>query len=259
MEKNAKEKVKDIFGKNADKYVKSEIHAKGDDLPLLIDWLEPEKTWKGLDIATGGGHVTGTLAPHVGHVISTDLTEAMLENTARHLNASFKNIDYVIADAEALPFLSNTFEVAVCRIAPHHFPHPEKFIQEVARVLKPQGKFILIDNVAPADFQLGEFMNTTEKLRDDSHFRCLSKEEWLTLFHTNGLSVAKSLDRKKTFQYSSWVRRTTENEEQVSRVTQHLLQANEKEASYFAIERQGQEIQKFTIDEWMVMCEKRTQ
>lgn len=259
MRKTAKEKVKDVFGRNADKYVKSESHAKGDDLPLLIDWLEPERKWKGLDIATGGGHVTKALAPYVEHMISTDLTEAMLENTARHLSALFKNIDYVLADAEALPFLSHTFDVVVCRIAPHHFPHPEKFIREVTRVLKSQGKFILIDNIAPVDSELGEFMNTTEKLRDDSHFRCLSKEEWLTLIHANGLSVANSLDRKKTFQYSSWVRRTTENEEQIGRVTQHLLQANEKAASYFAIESQGQEIQSFTIDEWMVMCEKKIQ
>ena len=146
MKKTPKQKVEEVFGKNADKYVTSNSHAKGDDLPLLVDWLKPEKTWKVLDIATGGGHVTKTLAPHVATVFSTDLTRAMLENTAKHLRHNFDNIEYVVADAEALPFLTETFDAAVCRIAPHHFPQPDRFISEVAKVLKTGGKFILIDN-----------------------------------------------------------------------------------------------------------------
>lgn len=104
MDKTPKQKVKEVFGKNADKYVTSSSHAKGDDLPLIVEWLQPKKTWTALDIATGGGHVTKTLAPHVATVFSTDLTEEMLENTAKHLRGSFDNIQYVVADAEALPF-----------------------------------------------------------------------------------------------------------------------------------------------------------
>ncbi|QBP42718.1 class I SAM-dependent methyltransferase [Paenisporosarcina antarctica] len=256
MEDSTKERVKSVFGKNADKYLKSESHAKGNDLPLLKDWLEPENTWSVLDIATGGGHVTKALAPFVGTVFSTDLTEEMLENTAKHLNAIFDNIIFVIADAESLPFLKDTFDVVVCRIAPHHFPNPEKFIEEASRVLKSNGKFILIDNIAPADSKLGEFMNKTEKLRDDSHVRCLSKDEWNHLLQVNNLVVKKSLDRKKTFAYPEWVARTTENEEQVNRVKQHLLQADKETAHYFAITKQGDDIESFMIDEWMVMCEK---
>lgn len=257
VEESIKEKVKDVFGKNADKYRTSELHAMGDDLALLVDWLEPKSTWTVLDIATGGGHVTKALAPHVQTIFSTDLTEQMLENTASHLDALFKNILYVIADAEALPFLSNRFDAVVCRIAPHHFPHPEKFIQEAARVLKPNGKFVLIDNIAPEDEKLAEFMNKTEKLRDDSHSRCLNKTEWSELLKKHGLAEAKSLDRKKTFQYPAWVTRTTESEEQIERVKQHLLSADQETVNYFSLQTQGDDIRSFVIDEWMVMCTKK--
>ncbi|MDN7244951.1 class I SAM-dependent methyltransferase [Planococcus shenhongbingii] len=256
MEEQVKNKVKSVFGKNADKYVTSDIHAKGDDLPLLAEWLHPEKTWTILDIATGGGHVSRVLAPRVGTVVSTDLTEAMLENTAKHLQKDFDNILYVVADAEALPFLADSFDAAVCRIAPHHFPHPEKFIQETARVLKPGGKLILIDNVAPEDAELGIFMNTTEKLRDDSHARCLSKREWRKLLEANALEEIQSLDRKKTFKYPTWVRRTADSEEQIERVTRHLLEADGAAKDYFKIAVQNGEIQTFEIDEWMVMYQK---
>ncbi|TWT27489.1 class I SAM-dependent methyltransferase [Planomicrobium sp. CPCC 101110] len=256
MDKPAKEKVKEVFGRNAEKYRTSELHAKGDDLPLLAEWLEPEDAWTVLDIATGGGHVSKALAPHVKNVFSTDLTEQMLENTASHLDAFFENVFYVIADAEALPFLDNRFDAVVCRIAPHHFPHPENFIKEAARVLKPSGKFVLIDNVTPENPELAQFMNRTEKLRDDSHVRCLSKAEWTELLHQHGLVQTKSLDRKKTFQYPSWVARTTESEEQRERVKRHLLSADRETAGYFSLNIQGDAIQSFTIDEWMVMCIK---
>lgn len=257
MENTAKEKVKEIFGKNADKYVTSDIHAKGDDLALLVDWLKPKETWTVLDIATGGGHVSKTLAPHTSQVISTDLTEAMLENTAKHLRAEYQNIFYVVADAESLPFLNGTFDAAVCRIAPHHFPHPEKFIAETARVLKAGGRFVLIDNTAPEKEELAEFMNMTEKLRDDSHGRCLSKTEWRQLLQEHRLEEIQSADRKKTFQFPSWVRRTAETEEQIEQVRRHLLSATEEELNYFQIRQQHQEIESFAIDEWMVLAEKK--
>ena len=256
MDKTPKQKVEEVFGKNADKYITSASHAKGDDLPLLVEWLQPEKTWTVLDIATGGGHVTKILAPHTAKVFSTDLTRAMLENTAKHLQGSFDNIQYVVADAEALPFLNETFDAAVCRIAPHHFPHPERFISEVSRVLKKDGQFILIDNVAPADLELAEFMNTTERLRDHSHSRCLSKEEWAGLLEENGMVELKSVDRRKTFDYPSWVARTAESDEQMEQVSQHLLGADEQTAAYFSIEVQNGNVQSFTIDEWMALYEK---
>lgn len=257
MEKTAKEKVKEVFGKNADKYVTSAIHAKGDDLELIVDWLKPKENWTVLDIATGGGHVSKALAPHAAQIISTDLTEAMLENTAKHLRTEHGNIFYVVADAESLPFLKGDFDAAVCRIAPHHFPNPGKFIAETARVLKPGGKFVLIDNVAPEKEGLAAFMNMTEKLRDDSHGRCLPKTEWRQLLQGNGLVEIQSVDRKKTFQFPSWVRRTAETDGQIEQVREHLLSAGEEEQAYFHIRRNEQEIESFVIDEWMVLAEKK--
>ncbi len=107
--------------------------------------------------------------------VVTDLTKEMLENTKKHLK-DFENLTYILADAEALPFLDQSFDVVTCRIAPHHFPNPDKFIEEVARVLAPDGTFILIDNVVPDDRKLATFMNMFEKLRDDSHVRVLIVE-----------------------------------------------------------------------------------
>lgn len=254
--REAKETVKKIFGDNAEKYVTSETHAKGADLPLIIDVLKPQKEWIALDIATGGGHVAKNIAPHVNHVVASDLTKEMLENTAKHLKEHFENISFVMADAESLPFLDNTYDVVTCRIAPHHFPNPDQFIKEVHRVLKPQGKFVLIDNVVPSDKKLGDFMNDFEKMRDVSHVRCLSIQEWRALFTSVGLEEVESMNLKKRYDYPKWVRRTTENDQQIQSVTQFILNSDEETRQYFSIVIQDGELQALEVDQWMALCEK---
>lgn len=256
-EKKIKDDVKEQFGKNAEKYVASETHAKGDDLSLLVPWLRPWPDWMFLDVATGGGHVSKTMAHYVGQVFATDLTQQMLAAAREHLRKHSHNISYVVADAEALPFLDETFDAAACRIAAHHFPDPRAFIQEVARVLKPGGKFLLIDNIAPEDENLDCFVNTLEKLRDTSHVRSYSRAEWLAWTEQAGLSMSQSCIRKKTLPYAAWVRRTADSEEQVAQVTAHITRADAQTHAYFAVEKEGEEVRSIQIDEWMALFVKQ--
>lgn len=255
MDQFSKEKVKEQFGKNAQKYVESVSHSQSEDLDLLVDWIKPNTDCALLDIATGGGHVAKKMAPHVKTIFATDLTKKMLETTKKFLK-DYKNIHFVIADAENLPFLDNTFDVVVCRIAAHHFPDPSTFISEVSRVLITGGKFILIDNVIPENEDLGKFMNTFEKLRDDSHVKCLSVSKWLNLFKKNNLQVERSRMRQKTFDFSVWVERTTENQRQARKVHDYIIGAKQELKEYFQVKEKNGEIQKFSIDECMIMCER---
>ncbi|MCP3763596.1 class I SAM-dependent methyltransferase [Domibacillus sp. A3M-37] len=253
---SAKQKVKQQFGKTAEKYVTSSTHSTGTDLALIPEWLQLHTHSVVLDVATGGGHVSKTLAPHVAHIFSTDLTVEMLEAAKRHLDQSADNIFYVAADAESLPFLSNTFDSVTCRIAAHHFPNPEKFVTEAARVLKPGGHFLLIDNIAPEDEVYDNFVNRLEKLRDDSHVRSYSISEWKEWFDAAGLDLVKDEIRKKTLGYPEWVSRTTSSQEQIKQVDAHLLSAAKAVIDYFSITTKNDAILSFTIDEWMVLAKK---
>jgi ubiquinone/menaquinone biosynthesis C-methylase UbiE len=254
--KDIKEAVKQTFGLNAEKYITSETHSQGSDLVELIDWLQPRRDWVALDIATGGGHVTKALSPHVGHIFASDLTQQMLQNTSAHLNKYCNNVWYVIADAEVLPFLDNTFDCVICRIAPHHFPNPQKFVLEAGRVLKPGGKFLLIDNIVPNNDEYGNYMNTFEKLRDESHVRALSIIEWREHFATANLKEIQSDQRRKKLIYPSWVERTTTSQEQIERVTNYILNTDEETLKYFSVIREGLDIKSLEIDEWMALCGK---
>ncbi|MEC5422756.1 methyltransferase domain-containing protein [Virgibacillus sp. C22-A2] len=251
-----KDDVKRAFSKNKEDYVKSSTHASGSDLSLLPVWLNPKSTMEVLDIATGGGHVAKRLAPFVKRVVATDITKAMLENTAAHL-AAYSNIDYVIADAESLPFLDNTFEIITCRIAAHHFPNPKKFVSEVNRVLKPNGKFLFIDNIAAEQSDYGNFINTLEKMRDYSHVRSLRISEWKEIFNDNKLTFLKQQERKKTLPYDDWINRTLDMREDKESVTNFIKNATSDIHDYYDIKFKNDNIKSFTIDEWMILLEKK--
>ncbi|MFB4167561.1 class I SAM-dependent methyltransferase [Virgibacillus sp. JSM 102003] len=252
-----KDDVKRIFSKNKEAYVTSSTHAFGKDLSLMINWLQPKSTMKVLDIATGGGHVAKHLATHVKQVVATDITEEMLENTALYLK-SYKNIFYAVADAEDLPFEGESFDIVSCRIAAHHFPDPERFIAEVNRVLKPGGQFLLIDNIAPENHKFDQFINSFEKMRDHSHIRSRSLIEWKSMFADYNLSIIKERTRKKVLPYHEWVHRTLDNDEIIQHVGQFILESDKETKNYFQVDCEDNIIHSFAIDEWMVMCAKRT-
>nr|GGG69497.1 methyltransferase [Virgibacillus oceani] len=250
-----KDHVKEVFSKNKEAYVSSSTHSTGSDLPLMIEWLKPKSTMIALDIATGGGHVAKQLSRHIGKVIATDLTEEMLENTSRHLT-SINNISYKVADAENLPFDDHSFDIVTCRIAAHHFPNPDLFVQEVARVLKQDGKFLFIDNIAPDDHALDRFNNTLEKMRDYSHVRSRTILEWKSIFADFGLSIEKEKNRKKTLPYQEWIKRTLDSKNDMNRVEKFILEASDEIKEYFQVRMEDGCIISFAIDEWMVLGQK---
>ena len=71
--------VQEQFGKNAAGYLTRKPHALGKSLERLVTLTSPQKTWRVLDVATGGGHVAYTFAPHVERMWATDITQEMLD------------------------------------------------------------------------------------------------------------------------------------------------------------------------------------
>ena len=217
--------VKKQFGKNADAYVTSKVHAKGASLARLIELTDPQPNWKVLDVAAGAGHTALAFAPYVAEVIASDVTPEMLQNTA--VLAQKRNITNLTTqegDAEALPFADGEFDCVTCRIAPHHFPRIDLFVHESARALKPGGILAVVDNVVPTG-DAGNYINAFEKLRDPSHGRCLSVAEWEADFTHAGLQILHSETLEKTMEFEWWARRMTNDDALVEEIKAMLLKA----------------------------------
>lgn len=252
-----KQLVQDQFSKSAAAYVTSTMHANTEALAELVEWLAPRPDAIALDIATGGGHVAKAVAPHVAHVVATDITPTMLRTAREHLITSgVGNVSYVLADAENLPFLEASFDIVTCRLAAHHFPDMKLFVEECARVLRPGGKFVLVDNVVPEDRDLGLYYNRMEKLRDESHGRCASADEWIVWMENAGLHVVRTQVTRKHFDFQPWVSRMARSAEQMAEVEHWLLSADEAAKTAFAITTVDGHVDSFEGLEWMALCER---
>ena len=203
----SKSQVKEQFGANAAAYVTSRPHAQGASLARLVELVKPQPDWRALDVATAAGHTALAFAPHLAHVTATDITPEMIP-LAQNLAAErgVTNITAELADAEDLPYDAASFDLVTCRIAPHHFPDVGPFLGEAARVLKPGGILAVVDNVVPPG-PGGDYVNAFEKLRDPSHGRCLTLDEWLAAFEAAEFMVIhhETLDKQMTF--GSWAAR----------------------------------------------------
>jgi ubiquinone/menaquinone biosynthesis C-methylase UbiE len=190
--------VQQKFGAAAADYATSAAHATGPSLARLIALVDPRPDWRALDVATGAGHTAHALSPRVAHVIASDVTDEMLAQAAQlAADKGLANVETARADAGALPFDDESFDLVTCRLAAHHFPNPAAFVRESFRVLRPGGTFALVDNVSPDATMLPQatpaelseaatVFNAYEKLRDPSHARALTLSEWLELMRSAG-------------------------------------------------------------------------
>ncbi len=110
----------------------------------ILQAAEPRPGLRVLDLASGMGQPALLLAAAVGpagHVTATDVEPGILavaEETARNLGLA--NMSFRQADAQALPFADQTFDLITCRFGIMFFPDPVKALREALRVLKMGGR-----------------------------------------------------------------------------------------------------------------------
>ena len=181
------------FERQSDRYGKSHILANTEDIEAALKGVSAPVGGAALDIATGGGHAALWLARHGWKVTAGDIAPRMLQNAAKLCAEAGLSIETKLFPAEELPFAPSSFDLVTSRVGPHHFSSPARFVAEVARVLKPGGRFLLIDGSVPDDDPpTEEWLHHVEKLRDPSHGRYLSRKTWEGLVQGAGLTIERS-------------------------------------------------------------------
>jgi len=209
MSDDVKSLTAERFSRFAERYVNAAQLSATPELDKLVNLAHPQPTDRVLDIATGGGHTALTFAPHSGQVVATDLTLGMLEAARANIIAKGAggNIEFLACDAESLPFASASFDIVTCRIAPHHFPDPFKFVMEAARVLKVGGRLAIQDQVTPENDRAARYLDSFERLRDPSHVRVSSRLEWRGMFLDAGLTVDHDEEARHRTTLRVWAER----------------------------------------------------
>lgn len=106
--------------------------------------LQPGACDRVLDVACGAGALVAELAPVVERAVGADLSSRMLEIGRARAGAD-SSAEFVAAPSDALPFEDGSFTAVVCTTALHHFPDPQRSIDDMARVLAPDGRLVIGD------------------------------------------------------------------------------------------------------------------
>ena len=110
--------------------------------------IAPRKGMRVLDLAAGTGTSSAAIAKHGAHVVAADFSEGMLaEGRKRHVGNEL--IEFVFADATALPFEDDSFDAATISYGLRNVHEPRKALAEMLRVVKPGGHVVIAEFSTP--------------------------------------------------------------------------------------------------------------
>jgi SAM-dependent methyltransferase len=229
--------VQKQFGRTAAAYVESATHARGEDLDRVVALATEHGGERVVDVGTGVGHTLRRVAPSFRSAVGVDATREMLEAGVGVLaGAGVRNTVLVQADATALPIPSGSADVVTSRLAAHHFADAAAAFREIARVLRPGGLFVLVDNYAPDDPALQRFINEVETLRDPSHIRNHTVAGWSDLLKHAGLRPTVDSDTAVTkLTTENWLERSQTPPDRAEEVRRRLRTATPAAAEAFKI------------------------
>jgi ubiquinone/menaquinone biosynthesis C-methylase UbiE len=93
-----------------------------------------------LDVAAGNGNATLAAARRGANVTSTDYVKALLDRGAERANAEGLEVEFKVADVEALPFDDGSFDAVVSTFGVMFAPDHQKSASEMLRVCRPGGR-----------------------------------------------------------------------------------------------------------------------
>lgn len=204
--------VRQQFGPQAQAYLTSAVHAQGYDLDRLGALAARVAAGKvALDVGCGAGHASFAMAPHVADLIACDLSSDMLavvDQTAA--SRGLTSLRTQVAPAERLPFADASFALVASRFSAHHWNNPSAALREFARVLQPDGVLCLIDILGPSGPEaalLDTHLQAVELLRDTSHVRDRSSDEWKAMLTAAGFALQEESTWRLPIHFDAWLAR----------------------------------------------------
>ena len=207
-ETDLKGAVQEQFGRVAAKYLTSAVHAQGEDLTEMVEAANLRGDERVLDAGCGAGHTAASFSPYAAEVVALDFTASMLRQVEiLAQDRGLANITTRLGDVENLPFPDSSFDLVVSRYSAHHWARPGRALREFHRVLREGGRFILSDVLGFGDPVCDTYLNAIELLRDPSHVRDYTLEEWSNRFAAAGFRLEILFPYRIYLHFDEWTDR----------------------------------------------------
>ena len=144
---------------------------------------------RALDAGCGAGALAFALAPVVREVVGVDLDGRLI---AAGRERAPTNVTLLEGDASALQFAYGEFDLSGCLRVLHHAPRPERIVSELARVTRPGGKILIVDQLGDVDPLHSREIDLFERARDPTHTRLLPDGDIRSLLEANDLVVSRN-------------------------------------------------------------------
>ena len=197
------ETVQAEFTRQAEAFRASPILSAAEVTARVGEALGP-RVERALDLACGPGLLLPTLAAHAKSVVGVDLTRKNLV-LAREVQTN-GSVHLVRALAEQLPFGAGTFDAVVLRLTLHHVVQPATVLNAARFLLRPGGRLVVLDVLAPEDGARRELRDALERLRDPSHTALLSRDAMVSRMERAGFALREETLWSRSRAFSEWAR-----------------------------------------------------
>ncbi len=172
-----------------------------DRVPIII------KDKEVLEIATGPGLLAKHVAYAANSMIATDYSDGMI-NEARKGKYP-QNLKFEVADATALPYKEDSFDVVLIANALHVMPNPEKALSEIDRVLRKDGVLIAPNFVGHKKGTISRIWSGILKLAGIKFEHQWTADEYLEWLEKNAWKVtfSKLLLSRISLMYAECIRK----------------------------------------------------
>lgn len=243
--------LREEFTFQAASFGRSPAMTSAQTLDALVKLVPEDSHARWIDVACGPGVISRAIAGKVGSVSGVDLTPAMInEAEKRAREEGVGNVSFSVGDAASLDLADATFEGAITRLSLHHIPAPGRIVAEMARVVRPGGAVVVSDLAADRDHDAAAWREEIERLRDPSHWACLTPERLRETGAAAGLVVEDEEIVPVDLDFDDWLARGS-NGRAAAGLIEQLLNEQPAGAESFRVV-QGENGRRLQQHYWLV-------
>lgn len=154
-----------------------------------------------LEVGVGTGNFLSLFAGRADVLVGVDLTAAMLHAAQTRHPA----IRLVQGDGACLPLRRRSCDLVTTAQTLHHIRSPAPVLKEMRRAVRPEGRLLVVDQVATEKLEEAEAMNALDVLRDPSHAMCRPPSALKILVRSVGFEIEKEKVAESTETFSAWM------------------------------------------------------